>query len=101
MGGKQLVSKKAFETGATTTLFDEMMSLCQVSGWLNETIGSYTCTKDCGPPTNYSEIFTYDWEESENATIGSKVKYVLLLSLDKQETCHYIGMFATTHLKRW
>lgn len=75
LGNKQLVSKKAFETGANTTLYDEMMSICQVSGWLNETIGSFTCTKDCGAPTNYSEIFSFDWDESINTTIGTKVKY--------------------------
>lgn len=72
LGDKQLVSKKAFETGAPTTLYDEMMSLCQVSGWLNETIGSFTCTKDCQAPTNYSEVFTFDWNESDPTTIGSK-----------------------------
>ena len=70
--GKKLVSKNAFQTGADTTLIDEMMSMCTLSGWLNETIGAYTCTKDCKAPTNYSEIFTYNWsDDSEGSGEGS------------------------------
>ena len=66
------MSKNAFQTGAHTTLIDEMMSMCTLSGWLNETIGAYTCTKDCKAPTNYSEIFTYNWsDDSEGSGEGS------------------------------
>merc|ERR1712047_51596 len=48
--GKQFVTKKAFEAGETSVYLDELMSLCTVAGWLNETIGGYTCTKDCEEP---------------------------------------------------
>ena len=54
---------------------DEIMSMCTISGWMNETIGSLTCTKDCGPATNYTELFSYDWDETQiMAEIGAKVK---------------------------
>ena len=72
--GKQLVTKKAFEAGETSVYLDELMSLCTVAGWLNETIGGYTCTKDCEEPTYYNETFTYDWDESVGTLIGAKVK---------------------------
>ena len=74
--GKQLVPKFAFNTGAPTDNFmDEIMSMCTISGWMNETIGSLTCTRDCGPAINYTEYFTYDWDESQDlAVIGTKVK---------------------------
>lgn len=72
--GRQLVSKKAFEAGVSNTFLDEIMSSCQVYGALNSTIGSYTCTRGCEAPTNYSEVFIWDWEESKGSDIGSKVK---------------------------
>ena len=74
--GKQLVSKFAFNTGAETDNFmDDIMSMCTISGWMNETIGSLTCTKDCGPAVNYTEFFSYDWDESQDmAPIGTIVK---------------------------
>ena len=74
--GKQLVSKYAFNAGLPTDNFmDEIMSMCTISGWMNETIGSLTCTKDCGPATNYTELFSYDWDETQiMAEIGAKVK---------------------------
>ena len=39
------------------------MSMCQISGWMNESIGAYTCTRPCGAPTNYSAMFDFDWSE--------------------------------------
>ena len=72
--GKKLVTKGAFEAGETSVFLDELMSLCTVRGWLNETIGGYTCTKDCEAPTFYNETFTYDWDESKSTLIGAKVK---------------------------
>ena len=35
----------------------------QISGWMNESIGAYTCTRPCGAPTNYSAMFDFDWTE--------------------------------------
>ena len=86
----QLVSKNAFATAANTTFLDGILSMCQISGWMNETIGKYTCTKGCRTPTNYSEVFTMDFEEGSGdeeegsgdeeevvIPIGTKVKYVI------------------------
>ena len=75
LGDRHLVSKSAFATGEETKLLDEIMSLCQVTGWLNETIGSYTCTTACDVPQNYSEVFTNDWDESKGSDIGTEVTY--------------------------
>ena len=51
----QLVSKGAFASGDTNNVefFDELMSSCQIDGGLNQTIGSYTCTKPCQAPLNH------------------------------------------------
>ena len=67
---RQFVSKAAFELGVANTFYDEIMRSCQVNGALNGTIGSYTCTRPCGPPTNYSEIFTMEWND-EGSGSGS------------------------------
>ena len=72
--GQQLVSKKVFEVGTGGILLDEIMSLCMVTGWMNETIGGFTCTKDCPPPTNYSEVFTNDWTPGDETLKYSKVE---------------------------
>ena len=70
----KLVSKLAFETAEPTNQLEELMSVCQISGWLNETIGSYTCTKHCSAPMNYSEVFDFDYNYGDATTIGSKVE---------------------------
>ena len=69
-----MVSKLAFETGAETNFLDDIMSSCQVTGWLNETIGSFTCTTGCKAPQNHSEVFTHDWNEDLGSDIGTVVK---------------------------
>ena len=33
---KKLVTKAAFEKGIETNLLDDLMSMCEISGWLNE-----------------------------------------------------------------
>ena len=71
---RHLVSKQAFESGEETTFLDEIMSSCQVTGWMNETIGSYTCTTGCHLPQNHSQVFTHDWDESKGTDIGMVVK---------------------------
>ena len=73
---KKLVRKGAFKTAAPTKHLDELMSMCQISGWLNETIESYTCTQDCIAPINYTEVFDYDFEVGGDTVIGTTVKYV-------------------------
>ncbi len=72
--GRKLVSKLAFETGGQTNFLDEIMSSCQVTGWMNETIGSFTCTRGCDPPTNYTLVFTHDWDPSVGSDIATVVK---------------------------
>ena len=71
---KKLVRKAAFKTAAPTNHLDELMSMCQISGWLNETIESYTCTQDCIEPFNYTEVFDYDYEIGGETVIGTTVK---------------------------
>ena len=80
---RKLVSRGVFESGEATDdqFIDQIMSSCQVDGALNETIGSYTCTRPCEPPLNYSEVFTFDWDESIGTEIGTQVKYVLWLMI--------------------
>ena len=72
---KKLVTKNAFATGKPTELLDEMMSMCQITGWLNETIEQYTCTQNCEAPYNYTEILNYDYIEDGSTDIGTKVIY--------------------------
>ena len=110
LNGRHLVSKSSFATGEETRLLDEIMSLCQVTGWLNETIGSYTCTQACQAPMNYSEVFTNDWDEGMGSDIGTEVKYICnnpikkIVNLEEEEspsydhlvvTCLYNGQYDT------
>lgn len=81
--GKKLVSKNAFRTGAPTTFLDDLMSMCLITGWLNETIGSYTCTRDCETPVNYTEVFNYDFTADSTTLIGDTYNYECLDSRKK------------------
>lgn len=81
--GHKLVSKAAFRTGRDTKQLDELMSMCQITGWLNETIGSYTCTRDCTTPLNYTEIFDYDYVENATTVIDTTYNYKCLDSRKK------------------
>lgn len=72
---KKLVSKAAFATGVPTNELDELVSMCQVTGWLNETIGSFACTKDCEAPQNYTEVFDYDYVVNSSTVIDTEVIY--------------------------
>ena len=65
--------QNAFEAGDANTFYDDMMSNCQVRGALNETIGSFTCTRPCGPPTNYSEVFVLDWDEEGSGQLNGDI----------------------------
>ena len=38
-------------------------------------IDDYTCTKNCGPPTNYSEAFIM-YHKTLSTEIGATVRYV-------------------------
>ena len=63
--GRKMVKKRDFLNGNGEAAFlDQLMSSCQVDGALNQTIGNYMCTKACQNPTNYSQVFTWDWDES-------------------------------------
>ncbi len=79
----KLVSKVAFRSGEPTRQLDELMSMCQISGWLNETIGSYTCTKHCDTPVNYTTVFDYNYEEGGSTEIGTTLEYRCLDSRRK------------------
>lgn len=74
LNGRHLVLKEHFETGEPTPLLDELLASCQVSGWLNVSIESYTCTKACKAPVNNSEVFTFDWNPSSGSEIGTVVR---------------------------
>ena len=65
--------QNAFEAGDANTFYDDLMSNCQVRGALNETIGSFTCTRPCGPPTNYSEVFVLDWDEEGSGQLNGDI----------------------------
>ena len=41
---------------------------------LNETIGSYTCTRGCDAPIEYDSVFTNDWDNTTGSDIGTVVK---------------------------
>ena len=81
--GKKLVSKLAFSTGAPTNQLDDLMSMCQITGWLNETIGSYACTQDCEAPINYTKVFDYDYSIGDPTLIGTEYKYSCIDSRKK------------------
>lgn len=74
LNGRHLVSKSAFATGIETNFLDEIMSACQVTGWMNETIGAFTCTTGCQRPANFSERFSHDWDQTKGTDIGIVVK---------------------------
>jgi len=59
--GKKLVSKVDFNAGIDTNLINNISYTCLISGWFNESMGSYTCTRDCGPPANYSSVMKNNW----------------------------------------
>ena len=59
--GQKMVSKIDFNAGVATNLISSIAYTCLITGWFNETIGSYTCTRNCGPPTNYSSIMKSNW----------------------------------------
>ena len=46
----------------------------KVTGLLNETIGSFTCTKGCEAPIDYETVFTHDWDNTTGSDIGKIVK---------------------------
>ena len=103
---KKLVRKGAFKMAAPTKHLDELMSMCQISGWLNETIESYTCTQDCIAPVNYTEVFDYDFEVGGDTVIGTTVKYVesifniasLFYNLYQIHICRYQFHFSVTNV---
>ena len=110
LDGRHLVTKIAFETGAETNLLDSLMSMCTVTGWMNETIGSYTCSKGCEDPDRYPEVFNDDWTTETGSDIGTEVRYSCLnsrkqvVNIKKEDgdlydalpvTCLYNGKYDT------
>lgn len=68
------MSKNAFAAGVSNTFLDDIMSICEVTGWMNETIGSYSCTRGCPEPPMYPEVFTNGWDNTTGSDIGILVK---------------------------
>ena len=83
----QLVKKGAFKTGKPTTFIDSIMSMCGISGWMNETIGSYTCTRPCKAPYNYSEMFTFEYDEGSGDGSGDGGSLDCEENEDGEEVC--------------
>jgi hypothetical protein len=67
--GQKLVSKPDFSTGLSSDLKDDLKATCLITGWFNDTIGSYTCTRNCSPPANYSLIMKNDWATAMKVVI--------------------------------
>jgi hypothetical protein len=61
------VTKPDFLAGISTNLNSKLYATCQITGWFNESIGYYTCTRNCDPPQNYS------WLMNNNFTGKSPV----------------------------
>jgi hypothetical protein len=49
-----------------------------ISGWFNDTIGGFTCTKNCGVPPNNSEVMTSDWNGTLPVPYSSVIKFAFL-----------------------
>ena len=58
---QKLVAKPEFLLGSNKNLLTNITSICQISGWFNDSSGAYSCTRNCGPPTDYSVIMKNDW----------------------------------------
>ena len=61
LNGKKFVPKTDFAIGSAANLASSLTAACLISGWFNESVGAYTCSRDCSPPTNYSTVMTNDW----------------------------------------
>ena len=73
--GSKLVSKLDFNAGLATNLINYLNYTCLISGWFNDSIGSYTCTRNCSPPLNYSVVMTNDWNPIMQVVVpGTKFK---------------------------
>ncbi len=59
--GQKFVSKPNFIIGSNSSLLTNITSMCQISGWFNDSSGAYSCTRNCGPPIDYSVIMKNDW----------------------------------------
>ena len=66
------MSKEAFAEGDETANFlDDILSQCLVDGWMNETIGSFTCTTDCDVPPEYVEVFNHTLSPSMGTQLNT------------------------------
>ena len=65
--GQKFVSKPDYAAGDPSNLAKNLFATCQITGWFNESIGSYTCTQNCGPPPDYS------WLMKSNYSINQAV----------------------------
>jgi len=65
LNGQKFVSKPDFQAGSSANLVTNLYATCQISGWFNDTIGGYTCTQNCGPPTNYSWLMSNNWTATQ------------------------------------
>ena len=65
--GQKLISKPDFLIGSNENLLNNITSTCQISGKFNDSFGTYSCTRNCGPPTDYSVIMKNDWNSRIHA----------------------------------
>ena len=71
LNGQKFVPKSDFLTGSAANLVSSLTAVCTISGWFNETVGSYACTQNCGPPTNYSSVMTNNWNGNTTVHWGT------------------------------
>jgi hypothetical protein len=57
-----------------SNLLDSISSTCLISGWFNDTIGGYTCTRFCDKPTNYSIFMEDDWDGTLPVPYSTTIK---------------------------
>ena len=74
LNGQKLLTKVDFAAGISTNLLDTLSSTCLVSGWFNDTIGGFTCTKFCGEPANYTVMMQNDWDGKLPVANGKQIK---------------------------
>jgi len=64
------VTKPDYLVGKSSNLVDKLYATCQITGWFNESIGSYTCTENCGPPLNYSAVMNNNFTGNASSIVN-------------------------------
>ena len=74
--GSQIVSKADFEVGTDrNALKNDVFVTCTYSGKYEPDFLDFTCAKkECGIPTNYSQVMNHDYTEGSATTLGTIIK---------------------------